>query len=133
MSNPEFAASDGNQFIDDSTVDWANVRRTRCLFNQRFQYAYPGPILNLHQRLMVIPADRYGVQRLCSHTLSIDPSPSAIRQQTDPFGNRVFELDIPEAKHSVLFDVTMIIESEARALERPSMSLESIDQWLQPT
>jgi transglutaminase-like putative cysteine protease len=133
MSNAEFAAADSLTFIDYSTVDWSNVRRTRCLFNQRFHYAYPGPIHHLRQRLMVIPADRYGTQQVCSHALSIDPPATAIRQHTDSFGNRVLELDILEAHHSVLFDVSMIIESEARASDSPSISLANIDRWLQPT
>src|SRR5215211_8744563 len=105
MSNAEFAAADSLTFIDYSTVDWSNVQRTRCLFNQRFHYAYPGPIHHLRQRLMVIPADRYGTQQVCSHALSIEPPATAIRQHIDSFGNRVLELDILEAHHSVLFDV----------------------------
>jgi transglutaminase-like putative cysteine protease len=101
------------QFIDDQSVDWSNVRRVRCQFYQRFHYAYPGPIQNLKQRLIVIPADQYGTQRLSSHTLSVSPAPDARRQQYDRFGNRIIELEVAGAHDSIWFEVLMTVESEA--------------------
>ena len=104
-------------FVDERTVDWPNVRKTHCYFYQRFDYAYPGPIQNLKQRLMVIPADQYGAQRLQRYALSVDPSPDATRQRIDRFGNRILELEVAQADFSVSFEVLMVVESEAHSTE----------------
>src|SRR5688572_9910434 len=109
----DIASAAAIQFIDDQSVDWLNVRRVRCQFYQRFHYTYPGPIQNLKQRLIVIPADQYGTQRLSSHTLSVSPAPDARRQQYDRFGNRIIELEVAGAHDSIWFEVMMTVESEA--------------------
>jgi transglutaminase-like putative cysteine protease len=101
------------QFIDDQSVEWSNVRRVCCQFYQRFHYVYPGPIQHLKQRLIVIPADRYGTQSLSSHALSMSPAPDARRQQFDRFGNRIIELEVADASDSVSFELMMTVESEA--------------------
>lgn len=120
-------------FIDDQQVDWSKVRRARCQFYQRFHYAYPGPIQNLKQRLMVIPADRYGAQRLCSHSLSVNPLADSARQQTDAFGNRVLELMMAQADESISFEVSMIVESVASLHPKIALSPAKIRQLLKPT
>jgi transglutaminase-like putative cysteine protease len=107
------SASGEVRFVDYRAVDWPNVRRIRCQLYQRFHYAYPGPIHNLKQRLIVIPADHYGAQHLTRYALSADPPPDATRQQTDRFGNRILELDVAEASQSVSFEVLITLESEA--------------------
>ena len=90
-------------FIDYQGIDWSQVKRSRLLFHQHFQYNYPGPIRALQQRLVVIPPERYGAQRLCSHRLTATPAPCASRSTTDAFGNRVVEVEITEAGESVAF------------------------------
>lgn len=55
-------------FIDHHGREWGDVRRVRCRFYNRFHYEYPGPIYDLKQRLVVIPADQYGTQQLRSCT-----------------------------------------------------------------
>lgn len=104
----------GQEFIDYRGIDWTQVKRSRFLFHQQFQYDYPGPIRDLQQRLVVIPAQRYGAQRLCSHHLSAIPTPFDSRSNTDEFGNHIIEMNVPEAEFSVAFEVTMTIANEAR-------------------
>lgn len=120
-------------FVDERMVDWANVRRTCCYFYQRFDYAYPGPIQNLRQRLMVIPADQYGRQRLQRYALTIDPSPETTRQRIDSFGNRVLELEVSRAEANVSFEVLMLVESEAHRGELAGVSANTFDQLRRPT
>src|SRR5215207_1502148 len=115
MSDGRITASRQVEFIDDSAIDWSTVRRTRCQFYQRFHYEYPGPIHDLKQRLVIVPADRYGAQHLLDHHLVINPSPLMLRQLTDSFGNRVLELEVPQAERVVSFEALMIVESEAPA------------------
>lgn len=121
------------QFIDHHGIDWENVRRTRCLFYQRYNYAYPGPIRNLKQRLMVVPTDQYGAQQLRDHSLTANPPATATRQVVDDFGNRVVEVELLEADREVSFEVLMIVECEAQSPHQPGISPADADYWLQPT
>ncbi|MBC7811057.1 MAG: transglutaminase family protein [Burkholderiales bacterium] len=122
MNNSSVSGSQHIEFIDYRVVDWANVRRIRTHFYQRFEYVYPGPIYNLKQRLMIVPADRFGAQQLLDHQLAANPSPLAIRQIADSFGNRVLELEVPEADCVVSFEVRMIVESALHDLHKPALS-----------
>lgn len=113
MPNTNFAASQQVGFIDYLAVDWLNVRRVRCQFYQLFEYIYPGPIYNLKQRLVIIPAKRYGAQHLLDHHVAVNPQPVAMRQDSDDFGNRILELEMPQAHGVVSFEAHMLIESAA--------------------
>lgn len=120
-------------FIDYHAVDWLNVRRTRCQFYQRFEYTYPGPVYNLKQRLVIIPADRYGAQRLLDHRLAVNPLPISMRQASDSFGNRILELDVPEVDGVVSFEAQMTVESAAYELQRPTVLPAEVEHFLEPT
>ena len=133
MDNYASASSASMPFVDERTVDWPNVHRTRCHFFQRFQYAYPGPIQNLKQRLMVIPADQYGTQRLQRYALTMDPAPQATRQRIDRFGNRILELEVAEAEASVSFEVLMTVECETRGQHLELLSTQALNQLRQQT
>ncbi len=127
------SAAQSVEFIDHHTVDWSNVRRTRTHFYQRFEYAYPGPIYNLNQRLVIVPADRYGAQHLLDHQLTVNPLPVAMRQSADRFGNRVVELEVPQADRTVSFEAQMIIESAAHDSLRSVFSPTEVQFFLEPT
>lgn len=121
------------EFIDDSAIHWPDVRRTRCQFYQRFQYEYPGPIQNLKQRLVIVPADRYGPQQLLDHHLVVNPLPAAVRQVYDTFGNRVLELEVSEADQLVSFETLMIVESADHERQRPAVSAREARHFLKHT
>lgn len=133
MNEPDFAAAQHVQFIDYKAVDWRSVRRTRFQFYQRFHYAYPGPIQNLKQRLIVIPADRYAAQKVHEHHLAITPVPLAKRQTIDSFGNRILDVEVPQADQAVTFELLMIIENERQSAPLPTIAPDSVAYWLQPT
>ena len=57
--------------IDDDEIDWPNIRQATVLIHQTFRYDYPGPITDLRQRLMVVPPDYHGHQRLATHKLRV--------------------------------------------------------------
>src|SRR4051812_7566987 len=122
MGDSRFSASQQPEFIDHRVVDWSNVRRTRTHFYQRFEYIYPGPIYNLKQRLVIVPADQCGAQHLLDHQLAINPLPVSMRQTADPFGNRVLELEVLEADRVVSFEARMIIENAADVAQRSLIS-----------
>ncbi|MEP6987250.1 MAG: transglutaminase family protein, partial [Chloroflexota bacterium] len=125
--------SQQSEFIDHHGLSWRDVNRVRCQFYHRFHYEYPGPIHDLKQRLVVIPADQYGTQQLRKHELSISPTPVSTRQATDHFGNRVLEFEIPTAEHSVSFEVLLEIENLARPVHRPAISASEHAYFLQPS
>ncbi len=133
MTDSASAAFSPEPFLDSRAIEWANVRRVRSRFNQRFHYAYPGPIANLRQRLIVIPADQHGAQRLCSHSLQVDPTPSTTRQQTDRFGNRIFELEVSRADACISFEVQMTVEREAHPQHQRKVTRSAAAQLLKPT
>ena len=57
--------------IDHDEIDWQNIRQATVLIQQTFRYDYPGPITDLRQRLMVVPPDYHGHQRLTTHKLRV--------------------------------------------------------------
>lgn len=121
------------EFIDHHGVSWGDVRRVRCQFYHRFHYEYPGPIYDLKQRLVVIPSDQYGTQHLREHSLTVNPTPMSTRQATDHFGNRVLEVEIPSAENSVSFEILLEVENQHRPDQRPIVSADASDYYLQPT
>jgi transglutaminase-like putative cysteine protease len=126
-------AGAAQEWIDDQGIEWSQVKRARFLFHQRFQYDYPGPIRALQQRLVVIPVERYGAQRLCSHRLTATPAPCASRSTTDEFGNHVVEMDVTEAGALVAFEVVMTIENEARSHDDYLCTADAARRFLDPT
>lgn len=93
------------------------VKRARYFCYQRFYYAYPGPIRNLKQQLLVIPPDRYADQVVLDHELTVAPHPARARQRTDAFGNRVWELAVGRVDKAIAFEAIMMIERTLPILE----------------
>lgn len=124
------------QFINYRAIEWDRVTRTRYFFGQRFRYEYPGPVRDLRQRLIAVPADRCGDQRLCEHALTVDPPPAAIRRSVDRFGNRHDEFEVARVERAATFDVSLTLERTNDRGETPTTDLLSADQirlFLQPT
>ena len=78
--------------IDDDEIDWQNVRHTTVLIHQTFRYDYPAPITALRQRLMVVPPDYHGDQRLVTHKLRVSGCNLDSERSYDSFGNVVLDL-----------------------------------------
>ena len=77
--------------IDHRGVAWAKVRKTAYLIHQRLHYVYPGEIHDLRQRLMIVPPERYGGQRLVTYKLEV--SDDLIRS-----GGAGFSLQSPDGR-----------------------------------
>jgi transglutaminase-like putative cysteine protease len=133
MNNTDFTASQHVPFLDHTALDWHNVRRTRFQFYQRFHYAYPGPIHNLRQRLIVIPAEWYAAQHVREHYLAITPSPRVKRQTIDAFGNRILDIEVSQADEAVTFEILLIIENEAQPAQLPLAEIDTLPHWSQST
>ncbi len=80
------------------------------LVRQRFRYEYSGPVRALEQRLVVVPPERHGAQRLIAHQVEPSISPSMTRRSTDRFGNQVIEFHIDDISSAIDFDIWIVVE-----------------------
>ncbi len=96
-------------------IDWKRVRRTAYLIHQHFRYDYPGPVRDLKQRLLIVPPETYGDQRLIVHRLDVSAPVVKRTSQDDEFGNNVLELDIPSIERSIDFEAWIVVERSADA------------------
>lgn len=106
--------------LDYRNVDWPRVQRTAYLIHQHLHYAYPGPIADLHQRLMLIPPDSHGDQRYIVHRLEVSASTVETGNKYDEFGNHVLNLFVPSVAKSIEFEAWIIVE---RAVQTSSYML----------
>ncbi len=120
-------------FIDHCNVPWSRVRRTRYWMHQRFHYVYPGPVREIRQRLVVVPADRYGDQRLCEFDLRVSVTNAAMRSTIDAFGNRVFHVYVPEADLEVTFEAQIVVERDLAVDTQPRLSAHEALVYTAPT
>lgn len=72
----------------DLGIRWDDVLEATYVVQQRFRYDYPGPIADLHHRLMVVPRERHGSQRRIATRLDVTPHAVA-HDEHDAFGNPV--------------------------------------------
>lgn len=97
-------------FIDHHSVRWIGVSRTRYSLHKRFHYRYPGPIRNLRQRLVVVPPDLHGDQRLRDWRVRVVGAEGLERWSCDSFGNRVLRFEAAEVASEIAFEVDLLVE-----------------------
>lgn len=74
--------------LDDASIAWDRVAEATFVVRQRFRYDYPGPIADLHHRLMIVPREKHGDQKRVASRLDVSP-PANARDEHDAFGNPV--------------------------------------------
>jgi transglutaminase-like putative cysteine protease len=116
--------------IDDDEIDWPNVERTTVTIHQSFHYAYPGPIAELRQRLIVVPPDYHDDQRLLTHKLRVSGSDVDTERSYDTFGNVVLDLTLQRVEEEVAFTTWIVVEREADTAPEP---LPAEGRFLQPS
>ena len=99
--------------IDHDEIDWQNVRQTTVRIQQSFAYEYPGPIAALRHRLMVVPPDYHGDQRLVTHKLRVSGCNVDMERSYDTFGNVVLDLGLEHVERDVTFTTWAVVEREA--------------------
>jgi transglutaminase-like putative cysteine protease len=100
--------------LDYHGVDWKRVQRTAYLIHQHLHYEYPGPITDLHQRLMVIPPAIHNDQRCVVHHLEVSAPDVETISSYDEFDNYVLNLFVPHVEKSIDFEVWVIVERHAQ-------------------
>jgi transglutaminase-like putative cysteine protease len=98
--------------IDSDEIDWLNVRQVTVLIQQTFRYEYPGSIRELRQRLMVVPPDSHGHQRLITHKLRVSGRNLDSERSYDSFGNVVLDLTLEEVDGAVEFATWVVVERD---------------------
>jgi transglutaminase-like putative cysteine protease len=119
--------------LDHHAVEWSQVRETRYWMYQRFDYHYPGAIRELRQRLMVIPPEYYGDQRVCAYDLRVSVPDAVMSTATDPFGNRVFTVSIPQLHGELTFEMRLVVERHVTNRAWPPVDAEDLVRYLMPT
>lgn len=132
---PDLESAIASVDLDDGQrPDWARVHRSVYLVHQRLTYTYPGPIQRLQQRLMILPRQSYGDQRLLEHRLYIT-SPSAVtRYDMDTFGNSELMIAVPSVERSITFEAWILVERASENSAHIVSSSPAFDElYLQPT
>lgn len=103
------------ELIDHRGVDWANVRKTAYLIHQRLRYEYPGAVRDLRQRLMIVPPDRHGGQRLVTSKVEVSSTCHDVERERDDFGNGIFNLIVAHVEREIDFTAWIVVERDATA------------------
>src|SRR5476651_1224579 len=114
--------------IDNDEIDWQNVRRVTVLIYQTFRYEYPGSIKDLRQRLMVVPPDCHGHQRLVTHKLRVSGSNLDSERSYDSFGNVVLDLTLEKVEKEVEFATWAVIERDVSVDGRDNLDDVGLDK-----
>jgi transglutaminase-like putative cysteine protease len=114
--------------------DWHDVERVRMRVQQEYRYSYTSPIIDLRQRLIMVPPARYGDQELCSHDLVVDGADDVkVEWENDRFGNRACKVRASRVAESVRFAVELEVERVAPPTPQRLHPNASIDPYLAPT
>ncbi len=114
-------------------MDWPRVKNAFYTIQQRFCYEYPGPVRELKQKLVVIPANTHGNQKLQNFELKVSPSEAAENHRLDKFGNRILHLDIPLVDSRIDFEVKALLERSLLSRNFPVISQAEAALYLIPT
>lgn len=104
------AAIGGAEFQE---VDWPRVHRSVYLIHQHIGYAYPGPIEQLQQRLVIVPPPQHGNQRLIDHRLTVTNPSAHTTYQVDAFGNTTISSYSPAVDQAIEFEAWILVERQA--------------------
>ena len=133
ISNYSASPLDRVQFIDYHSVEWGQVRCTQFWLHQRFHYQYPGRVRELRQKLIVVPADQHGHQRLRDYQFQVSAPAASIFYEIDSFGNRVLFFHIPEVDSGIDFEIWSTVEHDAQSTAKPHVSARDAARYRIPT
>jgi transglutaminase-like putative cysteine protease len=128
LSPDEFGAM---THLDDDSVSWEDAVEVTYLLHQRFHYEYPGPIADLHHRLVVVPRETHGDQERIAHRLDVEPVASE-HADRDAFGNSVVTFFARRVERSIEFAHWSLV---VRRRDRGHIEAENFagPEWRSPT
>jgi transglutaminase-like putative cysteine protease len=104
--------SEATEPLDDDSILWEHVVEATFVVRQRFRYEYPGPIADLHHRLMIVPRERHGDQKRIASRLDVSP-PASSHDDHDAFGNPVATFFARRIERSIEFAHLSIVTRTA--------------------
>jgi transglutaminase-like putative cysteine protease len=96
-------------------VDWTRVQRGVYLIHQHLRYTYPGPIQHLQQRLVIVPPQQHGDQRLIDHRLTVTNPSADTTYCADAFGNTEITSSVPSVERAIEFEAWALVERHSGA------------------
>jgi transglutaminase-like putative cysteine protease len=95
-------------------TDWSRVTRAVYRVRQHYRYTYTAPVWDINQRLVMIPPERGGDQRVLEHDLRIrgHEGDVEVRWIRDDFGNRVANLRVPRVQRAIDFEAIFQVERD---------------------
>lgn len=101
--------------LDHRGMEWGKVRWTAYLIHQHLRYEYPEAIHDLRQRLIIVPPNHHGGQRLVTHKLEVSAPGIVPVERRDAFGNLILDLHVERIEQSIDFTAWIVVEREARS------------------
>jgi transglutaminase-like putative cysteine protease len=93
---------------------WDRLARAAFRVRQQYKYAYPSPIHDLRQRLMMLPPEEHGGQRLMQRDLRVEGADDVrILSQIDRFGNVVYHVSSTSVQEAVEFTAEFTVQRSA--------------------
>jgi transglutaminase-like putative cysteine protease len=99
-----------SELLIPADVEWQRIRRIRYVIHQQLRYEYPGPIYDLEQRLMILPAKEHGNQQRIDYRLEVSTTDHKMICQSDDFENEEMKLSIPKVEQAVDFEAWIVVE-----------------------
>jgi transglutaminase-like putative cysteine protease len=96
-------------------TDWSRVARAVYRVRQHYRYTYSGPVWDMKQRLIMIPGDQDGDQRVLQNDLAVRgmENGAEVTWTRDQFGNRVANVVVQRVPHAVDFEAVFKVERDA--------------------
>ena len=95
---------------------WDRLARAAFRVRQQYKYVYPSPIQDLRQRLMMLPPEEHGGQRLLQRDLRVEGADDVrILSQIDRFGNVVYHVSSASVPEAVEFTAEFTVQRNATA------------------
>jgi transglutaminase-like putative cysteine protease len=96
-------------------TDWSRVARAVYRVRQHYRYTYTGPVWDMKQRLIMIPGDQDGDQRVLQTDLAVRgmENGAEVTWTKDRFGNRVANVTVSRVPQAVDFEAVFQVERDA--------------------
>jgi transglutaminase-like putative cysteine protease len=118
-------------------VEWPRARHAVYGVHQRYTYEYTAPVSKLRQRLIMVPREAHGDQRLVDHTFSVDGAEAPVLNwHEDAFGNRICRMRAPKVDETLTFEARYTVARTADGSMRSGLALARVwdaGVYLDPT
>ncbi|HZO26060.1 MAG TPA: transglutaminase family protein [Chloroflexota bacterium] len=110
--------------LDWRSVEWPRAQHAVYGVRQRYSYEYTAPVSTLRQRLIMVPREVHGDQRLLEHQLTVNGAQAPVLSwHEDAFGNRTCTMRAPKVEEQLVFEASYRVARIAGGTARPGLEL----------